>query len=237
MTNLNNNNVRITFLCLKEKSKFMKKESKYKIYDANDPILIADTPGHEKEVYDGPFYRFKKNGLIHRDNDLPAMIDPGVILWWFQNGALHRENGPAISFFDSPEDNLYFLNGVGMCTTCTKGLDNLEFGKKIVENPQDMTIEELNNIENLEIKRLSIERFGLEQYITRSNCKIIDKGTNDIEGTVESIFATNDLRYFCGACKSTGRMYFILIPNEVATCKEARLFLASKNEERCVGAS
>jgi len=38
-----------------------------------------------------------QNGLLHRDNDLPAIIRKNGSLFWYQNGQLHRDfNRPAI---------------------------------------------------------------------------------------------------------------------------------------------
>jgi len=34
-------------------------------------------------------------GLLHRENDSPAVIDGQGNQFWFSNGKLHRENGPA----------------------------------------------------------------------------------------------------------------------------------------------
>ncbi len=42
-----------------------------------------------------------KNGLSHRDNDLPAIEYDNGIKCWYQNGKLHRENDlPAIEGYD-----------------------------------------------------------------------------------------------------------------------------------------
>ena len=50
-----------------------------------------------------------KNGKIHRDNDLPAIIYGNGVKYWYKNGRLHREKGPAIVNLDG--ENEYFLNG------------------------------------------------------------------------------------------------------------------------------
>jgi len=40
--------------------------------------------------------RWIKNGLKHRDFDLPAVIYTDGEKQWFKNGKLHRDNGPAV---------------------------------------------------------------------------------------------------------------------------------------------
>jgi hypothetical protein len=47
-----------------------------------------------KYRYDGKY--FYKNRKLHRDDDLPAIINYRGDKEWYQNGLLHRDNGPAI---------------------------------------------------------------------------------------------------------------------------------------------
>jgi len=45
------------------------------------------------------YVAFKKNDLLHRDNDLPALIFPSGSKEWYQNNLLHRDNDlPALIF-------------------------------------------------------------------------------------------------------------------------------------------
>ena len=46
-------------------------------------------------VYWGNF-EWYKNGLLHRDGDLPAYISARGDLEYYQNGKRHRDNGPAV---------------------------------------------------------------------------------------------------------------------------------------------
>lgn len=50
------------------------------------------------------------NGKYHRDGDKPAIIYPNGRKEWFNNGVLHRENGkPAIE--DPVRGNQYWVDG------------------------------------------------------------------------------------------------------------------------------
>jgi antitoxin component YwqK of YwqJK toxin-antitoxin module len=52
-----------------------------------------------------------KNGLKHRENDLPAIIYNDGTQIWYQNGKLHRENNmPAVIWPDGTQ--FYYKNGV-----------------------------------------------------------------------------------------------------------------------------
>jgi hypothetical protein len=43
------------------------------------------------------YVAFKKNGLLHRDNDLPSVICVNGTRFWYKDNNLYRENGkPAI---------------------------------------------------------------------------------------------------------------------------------------------
>lgn len=55
-----------------------------------------------------------KNGLIHRDNDLPAVIDNEYkINIWCKNGLVDRKNGYAICSSDEPDEyNVWMEGGV-----------------------------------------------------------------------------------------------------------------------------
>ena len=51
-----------------------------------------------------------KNGLRHRDNDLPAVILQDEFQFWYKNGELHRDNDlPAIIYTDGTQK--WFQNG------------------------------------------------------------------------------------------------------------------------------
>lgn len=51
-----------------------------------------------------------KNGILHRDHDLPALIDIFGNQYWYQNGMLHRDNDqPAI--IDINGEQRWYQNG------------------------------------------------------------------------------------------------------------------------------
>ena len=41
---------------------------------------------------------YYKNGVLHRDGDLPAVITVGGHKEYWKNGQRHRDNGPAIIY-------------------------------------------------------------------------------------------------------------------------------------------
>jgi antitoxin component YwqK of YwqJK toxin-antitoxin module len=52
---------------------------------------ISEEDKKELELVDW-YVVFRKNGQLHRDNDLPAVIYANGEKEWYQNGQLHRDN-------------------------------------------------------------------------------------------------------------------------------------------------
>jgi hypothetical protein len=77
------NNKHGTFVILKDKIFHI--ETGY-IYET-DPISEEDKKEIELANY---CVAFRKNGLIHRDNDLPAIIFSDGVKQWYQNGKFIR---------------------------------------------------------------------------------------------------------------------------------------------------
>ena len=57
---------------------------------------------------------YYKNGVLHRDGDLPAVISARGDLEYWKNGRRHRDNGPAIIRKDGVCS--WYKNGVHIVT-------------------------------------------------------------------------------------------------------------------------
>ena len=171
-------------------------------------------------------------GLLHNENGPALIVEDFGIEQYYIHGVIHRTDGPAVVFQDTEIDNLYIIEGVGLCEA------GMDLGRRIVMEPESLTVEEIDGIENLEIRRIALDRHGVEKYLQKANAKVIDQCTNDVEMTKEALISTKTLTYFCGVCRSTGRMYYISVPTTIKTCLEAREYMASgKKYVNCVGAS
>ena len=60
-------------------------------------------------IYNNGELRWVQNDLIHRDNDLPAIIYKGGAKEWYQRGNLHRLIGPA--YEDPGGHQEWWVNG------------------------------------------------------------------------------------------------------------------------------
>lgn len=75
-----------------------------------------DKPAYQQT--NGDTQKWYKCGVLHRDNDLPAIIEvsdiDSVMFCWYKNGVLHRDNDkPAIMIFDlSYRRFIYYDNGI-----------------------------------------------------------------------------------------------------------------------------
>lgn len=74
-------------------------------------------------------------------------------------GRPHCESGPAIAFNDGWE--IYAWHGIPV-------------DKKIILEPDSLTVEEIDAIQNVEVRRVVLERFGLENYFLAGKTTILD---------------------------------------------------------------
>lgn len=107
----------------------------------------------------------------------------------------------------------------------------------VIERPETITLKEIKGEQNAEIKRILMERMGWEKYLRAVKAKVLDRRKNDIEGTREALMAHDEGRVLVCACPSTGRVYGLSVPADVATCRAAQNYLSSGLSDRIVGAS
>jgi len=172
------------------------------------------------------------DGEIHREDGPAKIYHEGGSKRWMRNGFLHREDGPAIVIQNHPTKDKdgpliqYHLEG------CSEKVPEIA-----ILDPQNQTIQGILDIENIEVKRCCIERFGWNLFLEKSNAKVLDEQQNDIEQTYEFLSKADDFVVFVGACPSTGRIYFMEVPEETKTCNEAKKYLSRKKSSSCIGAS
>jgi len=135
---------------------------------------------------------------------------------------LHRDDGPAIVWPDGW--GLYCVHGV-------------QVPAQAILAPETLTIDQIRKQDNVEVKRIMIERVGWPRYLREVGAKVLDTRRNDGEGTVESLMAAYESRVLVCACPSTGRVYALEVPREVKSCREAQAWLSGGLSERIVSAS
>jgi hypothetical protein len=155
-------------------------------------------------------------GFSYFGRDIAIVSAPHVILHQNEKNELHCEDGPAIVYLDGYA--IWALNGY-----CVP--------RWIIESPDHITIQTIHDEENVEIRRLMIERYpgGTGAYLTASGAKVLDTDslstdTCDLNAPhlMRALITTNDGdRYLVGTDGSTRRTYYMLVPDDVTTCSEA----------------
>ena len=131
-----------------------------------------------------------------------------------EDGNLHCEDGPCVEYSDG--SGPYSIKGVSV-------------PEQVVMAPETQTIEQILAEDNMEVRRIRIERYGPDKFAADSGAKIID-GTFDMDGIGELLveLKTGDRILFV-SCTSSGRNYSIDVPPETQTTTEAQEYLISKD--------
>lgn len=158
--------------------------------------------------------------IVLRDGNPIVSRRPIVIHW--QDEELHNESGMSVEFADGT--GVWSLNGVRV-------------NRQIVMAPETQTLKQIRGEKNEEIKRIRIERFGWDHYLKGNHATLIETRRNDVENTREALFQCDDMRVLVCGCPSTGRIYSLEVPPEVASCSEAQNWIRNCPENRCIGAS
>lgn len=98
-------------------------------------------------------------GMVCID-DVAFVCEQPTLLSIDTGGRLHNETGPALRFAD--ESAYYIWHGV-----------NVE--RRIIEQPESITIEEIESTSNLELRRVLIERFGQSRYLQECGAEVVQE--------------------------------------------------------------
>jgi hypothetical protein len=147
-----------------------------------------------------------------------------VEIHYNDNGQLHNEEGMSCRFADNW--GIWTISGV-------------EVDEQIVMHPETQTIEQIRKEENEEVKRIRIARYGWEKYLNEINAKIIDDRENDIEGTREFLFRSNEdnMTALLCVCPSTQKEFVLEVPPDTKTCFDAQMWLSGGLAGRIISAS
>ena len=129
---------------------------------------------------------------------------------------LHNDSGPAVRFRD--DWSIWSINGVLV-------------DEQVVLRPATQTIRQIRHEQNVEVKRIRIERFGWDRYLTGVGAVAIDHRRNDVEATQETLMRTPDEeRVLVCACPSTAKIQALPVPPWIRTCEEAQDWLRNGTE-------
>jgi hypothetical protein len=128
-----------------------------------------------------------------------------------EENTAHCEDGPQLAWSDGFKT--WYIHGVAV-------------NEQIVMRPEMLTLKQIDDEENEEVRRVMVDRFGWMRYLEESEAKILDRRDNDVDNTMELLVQTkkNERRLVC-SCRSTGRRYAPGVPDTVNTCAEAQAWM------------
>jgi hypothetical protein len=134
------------------------------------------------------------------------------------DGLLHDDDGPSIQYPDGW--SIYAWHGVRVPAW-------------IITDPQKITPHGILNERNAEIRRVMIERYGIDRFITDSDAKILD--AEEAHGAeLVSINLPNDPDEKIVAlklrCPSTSACYVVRVPPDMERAKQALAWTANVEE-------
>lgn len=168
-------------------------------------------PYRELGLHSGPRYMHEKFCII---SDRPTVLSAN------DRNQPHNPNGPSHAWGD---DIKYWH------------IDGIQLTEQIVMKPETLTVQQVIDQGNVDVKRIMCERMGWEKYLVESGAVPMDRRKNDIEVTLEVLYETNlennillvsDPRPASHGHKGAV-LHAIEIPKEAKTCEEAQKFLRS----------
>lgn len=165
----------------------------------------------ELSILDGPIQAGMSCGWWWPFDGGVVITDRPLHLELDDRRAFHSEDTPAIDFLDGAHRR-YFIGGVRV-------------PEEVVMAPETITIEDIRNEDNQEVRRIMIDRFGWLRYLEETGTKVIDHRKNDRDSQTEVLVEDEDgRRHMIVHDPSTGRRYVMGLPREIKSCQEGQMW-------------
>jgi hypothetical protein len=100
----------------------------------------------------------------------------------------------------------------------------------VVERPDLITIEKIQKETNAETRRIMIDRYGTDKYLLETEAQVLD--LDERPGNTRCLIQDNTgSKWLVGMDGSTERTYYMPVPEESTTCKEAHQAIACVTDE------
>ena len=197
-------------------------------------ICIDDAFLGQHEVYWISHYMFAVDAANRHDAEIDeclgwwADIAKSCCWWWpykgvciisdrpevcrLENGVIHADDGPCVRFRDGW--SLWAIRGVVV-------------DEQVVMRPETQTLAQIRADDNLERKRIRIERYGWARYLDEVGAEVLDERNNDIEASREALLRSSDGELVLVArCPSTHKVFHMeVLDPAVTTCEQAQTWL------------
>ena len=128
-------------------------------------------------------------------------------------GRLHGDDGPAVEYPDGWR---------------IWALDGIRVDEQIVMRPGEQTLKQIDGESNADLRSIRISRFGWPRYLRESGAECLDTRDNELEGTIEALYATKSGERRLVATCPTGRTFAMGVSPEVGTCEAAQKWLSPR---------
>ncbi len=110
---------------------------------------------------------------------------------------------------------------------CRFAWNGVPVDERIAFRPETITAEEILEEDNAERRRVMLERFGLERFITEGEARIIESDRDPGgERQLLELPTAPGYRVLWVRCPSTQRAYFLRVPLWMRSCHEAAAWIA-----------
>ena len=96
--------------------------------------------------------------------------------------------------------------------------------ERIAFRPETLAIEEILAERNAEVRRVMVERYGFERFMAEAKAEVLDKDRDaGGERQLLRVPMTDDEDIVCVSvfCPSTNRQFFLRVPPDTTTCRNA----------------
>ena len=100
----------------------------------------------------------------------------------------------------------------------------VEVNERVAFQPETLTVDEILNEGNAELRRVMLERYGFDRFMADASAEVLDQ--DEDAGGVRRLLKVElpgdeDLLCVAVSCPSTGRRYMIRVPPNMTSCHQA----------------
>ena len=147
-----------------------------------------------------------------------------------ENNRIHCDDGPAVAYPDGFA--IYAIHGVVV-------------PKELIMDPTWLNAKRIKSEEDMEVKRIMTDRYGIGRYLEEVGAKVIDQdqipvdSNNPALGLMPRALMRDDegRQYMCGTDGSTKRVYYMNVSPDVKTCVEAHKSICQMDEDDIISNS
>lgn len=225
-------NIHFTMMDLLQ-THFKETPAEFSMIDVNfNKYMVGVLFTHQVEFFSKGVYVADFSYLDYEDgyltlSDVPivhVMISP--ILKFDLTNQFHSTDGPAIEISTDSKKSIkqFYIHGVKL---------DEKFYKKVIK--RELSSQEVLAIENIEVRRVCMQYYGLENLIQQLKPKTLNKSERGNELIQITIKDRSDREQHCKVvkytCPSTGRIYVSGVPENIQQADEAMAWKFSLTEE------